>query len=81
MVFLQQSDKLFIGYINDKPVVTGILFEYDDAISGIFRLFTCKQQREKGFGTNITTYLLNFAKKKKKQACDTCCIRIRPPNV
>ena len=60
--FLQQSERLFVGYINNKPVVTGILFEYDDTISGIFRLFTCKEERGKGFGTDMMTYLLNFAR-------------------
>ncbi|MHC0448651.1 MAG: GNAT family N-acetyltransferase [Candidatus Lariskella arthropodorum] len=59
---LQQSERLFVGYINNKPVVTGILFIYDDTISGIFRLFTCKEARGKGFGTDMMTYLLNFAR-------------------
>lgn len=67
MEFLQQSAKIFIGYIYDKPVVSDILFEYDDAISGIFRLFTCKQERGKGFGTDMMTYLLTFAKKQRKK--------------
>lgn len=59
--FLQQSEKLFVGYINHKPVVTGILFEYDDEISGIFKIFTCEEERCKGFGKDMTTYLLKFA--------------------
>lgn len=56
------DEKLFVGYIDSKPVVIGILY-FEDETAAIFSLITSESMRGRGYGTDTMKYLLNFAKK------------------
>ena len=58
---LQASEKLYVGYENDAPVVIAILFNQNDS-AGIFSLLTREDKRGRGFGAHMMTYLMQTAK-------------------
>lgn len=55
------DEKLFVGYVGDKPVTIGILFFREDSAS-IFSLITNEDARGKGYGTEMMTFFMNFVK-------------------
>lgn len=59
----KSSLEMYIGYLEDIPVVTGILVTHAN-VAGIYYVATIPQQRKKGFGTAMMQFLLNRAKEK-----------------
>ncbi len=55
------AENLFVGYLNNIPVVIGVLFN-DIQASGVFSLLTDESARGKGYGTDMMSYLLGVAK-------------------
>ena len=56
------DEKLFVGYVDSKPVVIGILY-FEGETAAIFSLITSENMRGRGYGTDTMKYLLSFAKK------------------
>lgn len=54
--------KLFVGYLNDKPVATSALFIHAGVV-GIWDIVTLHEARRKGIGTDMTLHALNEGKK------------------
>ncbi len=55
------SLEMYIAYLDDKPVVTGVLVTHAN-VAGIYYVATIPTQRNKGFGTAMMKHLLNCAK-------------------
>jgi RimJ/RimL family protein N-acetyltransferase len=55
------SLEMHVGYLEGKPVVTGILVLHA-GVGGLYYIATVPEERRKGFGTEITEYLLQRAK-------------------
>jgi GrpB-like predicted nucleotidyltransferase (UPF0157 family)/GNAT superfamily N-acetyltransferase len=53
--------EMYVAYLNDVPVVTGILVMHAN-VAGIYYVATVPQQRNKGFGTAMMMYLMSLAK-------------------
>lgn len=53
--------KLFVGYLNDKPVATSALFCYA-GVAGIWDIVTLPDARRKGIGTDMTLHALSAGK-------------------
>lgn len=60
--YLEENEKLFVGYIGKNPVVISILFVAQQA-AGIFSLLTNQDSQCKGYGTDMMRYLLQTAQK------------------
>jgi len=54
--------KLYVGYLNDKPVATSALFSYA-GVAGIWDIVTLPEARRKGIGTDMTLHALEEGKK------------------
>jgi ribosomal protein S18 acetylase RimI-like enzyme len=54
--------KIFIGYLNNKPIATAALFN-DSGVAGIWDIMTLPETRFKGIGTDMTLHALNEGKK------------------
>ncbi len=52
---------MYIAYLDDMPVVTGVLVTHAN-VAGIYYVATIQTQRNKGFGTAMMKHLLNRAK-------------------
>ncbi|HSX03364.1 MAG TPA: bifunctional GrpB family protein/GNAT family N-acetyltransferase [Rhabdochlamydiaceae bacterium] len=57
------SFEMHIGYLDQTPVVTGILV-LDANVAGIYYVATVQSHRKKGYGSAMMKYLLNRAKSK-----------------
>lgn len=59
---LKQSSslKLFIGYINDRPIATSALF-VNENVAGVWDVTTLKEFRRNGIGTDMTLHALFYA--------------------
>lgn len=57
------KNPLFVSYIDGKPVGNGSL-HFNKGIAGIYDIVTIDEFRNKGIGTNMMKYLMNFAYKK-----------------
>lgn len=57
---LMEKERLFVGYIDDKPVAIATLFISDDS-AAIFNLITLQNAQRKGYGSDMMSYLLQFA--------------------
>jgi GrpB-like predicted nucleotidyltransferase (UPF0157 family)/ribosomal protein S18 acetylase RimI-like enzyme len=55
------SFEMHIAYLNNQPVVTGIVVMHAN-VAGIYYVATSPNQRKKGFGTKMMEYLLMRAK-------------------
>jgi ribosomal protein S18 acetylase RimI-like enzyme len=51
---------MFVGYLGDQPVVTGLLVLYGN-VAGIYDIATIPQHRKKGFATAMMRHLLSLA--------------------
>jgi ribosomal protein S18 acetylase RimI-like enzyme len=58
---VESAEKLFVGYIEGKPVAIGILCTHKDT-AGIFSLLTDEGQRGQGLGTAMMLHLMSTAK-------------------
>ena len=58
--------KLYVGYLNDKPVATNILFN-GAGVSGVYGVGTIPETRGKGIGAAITLHPLLDARKQGYQ--------------
>ncbi len=56
----ESSLKLFIGYLNDKPIATSALF-IDENTAGVWDITTLEEFRRKGIGTDMTLHALFYA--------------------
>lgn len=56
----ESSLKLFIGYLNDKPVSTSALF-VDENVAGVWEVTTLEKFRQKGIATDMTLHALFYA--------------------
>jgi len=54
--------KLFVGYLNKKPVATSALFMHA-GVAGIWDIVTLPEARRKGIGTDMTLHALNEGRK------------------
>ena len=59
---LSSCEQLVVGYINNHPVVVGILFIKGNN-AGIFSLITSQGMRRNGYGNDMMIFLMNLAKK------------------
>lgn len=55
---------MYVDYINDAPVVTGILI-FHAQIAGIYCVMTNPSHRKKGYGTEMMISLLKRAQEKR----------------
>lgn len=55
--------EMYVGYHHQVPVLTGILILHA-SVGGIYYVMTTPDQRRKGFGTYMMTYLISKAKEK-----------------
>jgi ribosomal protein S18 acetylase RimI-like enzyme len=62
----KSNETLFVGSINNKPVVIGSVFESEE-VSGIFNVITHEESRGKGCGSDLIGFLLEFIKKSGKK--------------
>lgn len=53
--------EMYVGYLNNAPVVTGILVLHAN-VGGIYYIATVPDQRKKGYGTAMMEYLIQRAK-------------------
>jgi hypothetical protein len=60
---LQKETKfhIYVGYLNEKPVVSGILALHAN-VGGIYYIATNPEQRKKGFGTVMMDHILKVIK-------------------
>ncbi|MHA1558359.1 MAG: GNAT family N-acetyltransferase [Alphaproteobacteria bacterium] len=59
---LSKKEKLFVGYVDGRPITTGTLYIDFDTV-GIFNLITLEEERKKGYGTDMMCFLIDYAKK------------------
>lgn len=59
----ENSFEMYVGYLNDQPILSGILVVHAD-VAGIYYVATIPHQRRKGFGTEMMMHLLIEAKKR-----------------
>jgi ribosomal protein S18 acetylase RimI-like enzyme len=59
--FFLSQEKLFVGYQGSKAVAIGVLFISGDR-AGIFSLITSDEVRGKGYGTDMMSFLMEYAK-------------------
>lgn len=59
----KSSLEMYVAYLEDIPVVTGILVTHAN-VAGIYYVATIPEQRKKGIGTAMMQFLLNRAKEK-----------------
>ncbi len=58
----QSPQKLFLAYLDEKPVATSLLFTHKDT-AGIYYVSTLPQYRNRGYGLKITQAAMQSAKK------------------
>jgi ribosomal protein S18 acetylase RimI-like enzyme len=59
----KSKEVLFVGSINNKPVVIGSVYE-SEGVSGIFNVITQEEARGKGYGSDLMGFLLEFIKRR-----------------
>lgn len=59
---LNSQEKLFVGYVLNKPVTIGILF-ISKQRAGIFSLLTDDSLQGRGYGTDMMVHLIHTAKR------------------
>lgn len=62
----QTSEKLFVGYVSNKPVTISILYENNER-AGIFSLITDERSRGHGYGSDMMKYQMLYAKQNQCQ--------------
>jgi RimJ/RimL family protein N-acetyltransferase len=58
--------RFYTGYFDGKPVTTGVLVFHADVV-GIYFILTLKEERRKGYATEMMNYLLFIAKKEHQK--------------
>ncbi|MBD3861598.1 GNAT family N-acetyltransferase [Bacillus sp. 28A-2] len=62
---LHSRARMFVGYVHQKPVTTGLLIETTDSY-GIYDVITRAEHRGKGLGSAMFHYLLTQTENKQK---------------
>ncbi|OUZ07007.1 GNAT family N-acetyltransferase [Bacillus pumilus] len=62
---IQSRARMFVGYVDHKPVTTGLLLEATDSY-GIYDVITRAEHRGKGLGSDMFHYLLIQTENKQK---------------
>jgi GNAT superfamily N-acetyltransferase len=58
--------RFYTGYFEGKPVTTGVLVFHADVV-GIYFILTLKEDRRKGYATEMMNYLLTIAKEENQK--------------
>lgn len=62
------AQELYIGYVQEEPVVIGMLMLHAN-VAGIYSVATIPKCRNKGYGTAMSSHLINRAKNADYQIC------------